>query len=44
MADFEIAYVSKSGTSFCESGYDIEGDFPFIVSSYINVLKYLNVG
>ena len=39
MADSDISSVSKYGTLFCEAGYDLEVNFPFIASSYINVLK-----
>lgn len=38
MTEFEIVTASKFGTSLCAAWYDIEGDFTFILSEYINVL------
>ena len=39
MGEFEIAVVSKVGKAFCAACYDIEGEYPLILSAYINVFK-----
>ena len=44
MSEFYISVVSKVGTEFCEACYYLEGEFPFIMSQYINILGNSNIG